>query len=263
MGVVLSLGILALTGLAYGKQKRSLQTRFLFWILFGLMAFGVARTGSRGALVALVVSLFLFPLSRGNLVGKLKIAVATLLGLAVLLVAAYQFEAFRRRWEKTFSTGDVAGREVIFAKAAEMVVDRPLIGWGPVQNRIELGLRLGGGQWDAQNLYLHLLTEVGFLGAIPFFVALGLCLSAAWRARKTSHGVLPLAMLAYFLTVTMKGTYINDKYLWLVLAFSLASCAIPQARSRVFARIHSKSIVGGGPLSAIAIRRDRFAGARH
>jgi O-antigen ligase len=261
MGVVLSLGMIALTGLAYGQQKRKLKTRVFFWSLFGLMAVGLVRTGSRGALVALIVSLLLFPLSRGNLVGKFKIAVATLLGLAVLLGAAYQFEAFRRRWEKTFATGDLTGREIIFAKAAEMVVDRPLIGWGPVQNRVELGFRLGAGEWDAQNLYLHLLTEVGIVGAIPFFVALGLCLRAAWQARKTTHGVLPLAMLAYYLTVTMKGTYINDKFLWVVFAYSLASSAFLPARSRVFARVHRG--VAGSPSPAMAIRRDRLADNQH
>jgi O-antigen ligase len=100
-----------------------------------------------------------------------------------------------------------------------------LIGWGPIHHYYELGSRLGllARGRDTHNLFLWILTEVGVMGAIPFFTGLWLCGYAAWQARYTVQGILPLAMIACLLIANMAGTWHNRKIFWIVLSYALAS----------------------------------------
>src|SRR5262249_50542735 len=70
----------------------------------------------------------------------------------------------------------------------------------------------------------------GLLGAVPFFAGLWLCWHAAWKARHSIQGVVPVALLLCFLTITAKGTWLTDKLFWVVLAYALASSS-PVSRS--------------------------------
>ena len=65
--------------------------------------------------------------------------------------------------------------------------------------------------------------HAGLLGAIPFFAGVCLCLWAAWRARQSTWGVLPLALIMTLLVANMSGNWIHWKLTWLILAFCLAS----------------------------------------
>jgi O-antigen ligase len=225
VGALLSLGLLALSGLAYGRKITNFRFRLLFWLCAGVLAVTIIRTGSRGAMLALVVGFLVFFLQGKSLGTKLKIGLVAILAIGFLGIAAYQIEAVRVRWERTLLEGEVAGRDKIFSRAWEMVKEKPIIGWGPVRHYAELGSRLrypGPGR-DPHNLYLWILTEVGILGAIPFFAGLWLCWHAAWQARYTIQGVLPLAMVSCLLMVNMSGSWHNRKLFWVVLAYALAS----------------------------------------
>ena len=107
-----------------------------------------------------------------------------------------------------------------------MISEKPLFGWRPVEFWYELGKT---GLWvirrirDAHNLYLHLLLEVGFVGAIPFVIGLWLCVRAAWRGRNGTFGLLPLALVLAVLAGNMSATDIARKHLWFVLAIAVAS----------------------------------------
>lgn len=239
VGVTLALGSLALVGLKQGFFKRDAKLQLLFWPCFGLMAIGLVRTGSRGALVALVMALLIFPFTKANLAVKIKMSLAILVGVVILVIASFQIDAVRLRWEKTFSEGDLSGRQEIYSYAFEMFKERPL-GWGPMRNRAELGSRLGLPERDTHNLYLYLLTEVGVLGTIPFLFGLWACLKAAWRARRSFQGALPLALLLLFLAVNLKGTYLNKKFFWFVLAYSLASATLVVSPVRHYAYLRPR-----------------------
>ena len=132
----------------------------------------------------------------------------------------------RNRFTATFEEGTLAGRERIYPALLVMIRERPALGWGPVENQYELERRLqdpGYIKRDAHNLVLELMTSTGVAGTIPFLIGLTLCVSSAWRARRTTRGVLPFAMLLAILTGTMSGTWIASKILWLVLAHGEAA----------------------------------------
>jgi O-antigen ligase len=127
------------------------------------------------------------------------------------------------RWEHTLFKGDLAKRDKIMPRAWDMFLEKPLLGWGPVSNLVELGSREGMPSRDTHNVYLWVLTETGLLGAIPFFAGLWLSLRAAWRARFGSEGTLPMAMLVCLLIINMGITWHNRKIFWLTMAYVLAS----------------------------------------
>jgi hypothetical protein len=232
LSAVLSLGLLALIGLAYSRKERDTKVRWLAWLSFGVLIIAIVATGSRGPVVALAVGFSIFLLKGRSLVSILKAGLIVLLGIGSLIWASYHVEPVRERWEKTFVEGNMAKREQIFPAAWEMFQEKPLTGWGPIRNNYELGARLGekrvrrldtDGQRDAHNLYLSILTETGLLGAVPFFIALWLCWRAAWRARDSIQGVLPMAMLACLLVINLTGTWHDRKLFWVVPAYALAS----------------------------------------
>ena len=145
----------------------------VFWLASGVLALAMVQTGSRGAVVAVVGSLSLFFLRGKSLATKLKFGLIALVGIVALAFASYRIDAVRKRWEKTFYDQDTAGRETIYAESIGMILESPLIGWGPINHNWELGPRVGRPSRDEHNLYLYLFAEVGLVGAIPFLPACG------------------------------------------------------------------------------------------
>lgn len=223
LATVLSLGLLALVGLGYGREKQDWKARIVFWMGCGILAVAMVQTGSRGTLLALVGALSLFFLKGKRFATKVKFGTVGVMGIVLLVAASYRIDAVRIRWENTFYDEDVAGRQKIYPAALAMVLERPLTGWGPVNHLWELGPRVGRPYRDEHNVYLWILAEAGFVGAVPFFTGLWLCWRSAWRARNGSQGILPLVMLLFLLGVSMKSTIYKDKYFWLVLSLALAS----------------------------------------
>ena len=151
-----------------------------------------------------------------------------ILGIAIAVVGVIYLvlndQSTMSRFERTYEQGETAGRNQIFAAAVEMISEKPLLGWGNMAGP-ELGSRTGKWSRDTHNLFLYLLTTVGLLGTIPFLIGLGLCMRAAWTARVCSLGLLPLAWLVTIMVISMSGTPIGDKLMWIALALSLASGA--------------------------------------
>jgi O-antigen ligase len=229
---VLSLGLLGLVGLAYGRQDISIKVRLLAWLSSGFLLIAIVRTGSRGSLLALVLALVALTVRRANIPERVRTIFIALVAIACLAWASYQIDAVRKRWEKTYYEGDVAGRQVLVPTAWQMFLEKPIVGWGPVSHTYELGARTGRLGGEPHNLYLWLVLETGLLGACPFFVGLWLCWRSVWRARGSVHGTLPLALLFFLLASNLKGTYLYFKLFWVVLAYSLACGSYAHASTR-------------------------------
>jgi len=242
---ILSLGLLALVGLTYGRARSLFQPIFLSWPLAALIGTALIQTGSRGGLLALGVGLATLVLRGGSWRAKLLNAVGVLLVAAFFALAAMQSEVMRQRFEETLEEGDLARREQIYPTAWAMFVERPLAGWGPVASTYELGTRLGHPEEETKNphnLLLFALVATGLVGALPLLVGIALAARAAWRSRRGSHGILPLAFVAAVLVANMSGLWLFNKLHWLVMAYALASAYY------VPSRIKRTTVDGGAPL---------------
>ena len=223
LGSVLSLGLLALLGLTYGRNSGDGRIGLLAWLCFGSLAAGIVLTGSRGALLSLIAGIMGLMARRGRSTLRIKIGFIALFAIACLVWASYENDTVRVRWERALNKGNLAGREKVLPEAWSMFTEKPLLGWGPVSHYVELGRRFERQSVDTHNLYLWVLTETGLLGGVPFFVGLWLCWRAAWRARHGAEGSLPIVLLACAFMVNMSVTWHNRKLFWLVLAYAVAS----------------------------------------
>jgi O-antigen ligase len=170
-----------------------------------------------------VVGIALLIIRNGTWEVKLKIASVAILAIGFLTVTALSDDVMRTRLERSLYQGETAGRDKIHANAWAMFFEKPVLGWGPVYNQIELGSRLGRSIRDPHSLYLSVLTEAGLVGAALFFGGLALLARAAWQARAQIEGALPMAMLSCLLIFNVAGSWQNRKLFWLTLAYVLAS----------------------------------------
>jgi O-antigen ligase len=230
--MLLSAALLITVGLTHGASRASLRVRIFAWALAGFFAFATVNTGSRGGLLALVAGLVTFAFSRArNPLERLRstlIVMVSMLALGYFVANSY---VMRKRIERTAEEGGaMAGRELLFPALWGMFREKPMTGWGPINNQYEVVQRATElikrpeqMSKDSHNLYLELLTSTGLVGAVPFFLAMVLCVRAAWRARDGQYGILPLAIMAVFLVANISLNQVVHKPFWMFMAFALAA----------------------------------------
>src|SRR5262249_39837555 len=130
---------------------------------------------------------------------------------------------FTERWSATLNEGSMAGREDIFATAAEMILEKPVLGWGFPRFFYQLGARLNVPARDPHNLFLALLGDCGIVGTIPFLLGLWFCGKSAWNARLGNLQLLPLALLFTVIGAGGSGNTSVWKTQWLLFALILAA----------------------------------------
>ena len=231
IAAVLALGLLILV--TFARDGRLRPFTLLAWPCGLLIIIAIVDTGSRGVPVALAAGVMALVLAESAKRTRVRNALVVLFVLGALGWLSFQDETVRDRWFRTFEQGSMAGREQRFPAAWQMFLERPLVGWGPVANIKELAVRIDMPGGDPHNLYLWVLTEVGVVGAIPYFVGLLSCLLAAWRGRHGPQGILPLALLLTVLVNNMSTSWQTRKPHWLVLGYALAAVPWPAIRRLV------------------------------
>jgi O-antigen ligase len=230
--MILAAGMVALIGLSYGQRHKTRLGFLLSGVLGTLLGCAVLETGSRGGLLALVGGVLVFALAAESLRTRLRNMAIGILAIALLVTGALQLPVMKNRWEDSVRTGNLAGREQLYPALWTMFLEKPVLGWGPVTNTYELAGRIGERERPhraAHNIVLELLTATGVAGTLPFMVGGWLCLYQAWRARRSRHGVLPLALLFSVFLSNMSGDWIASKLIWIVLALAYASGQWQQA----------------------------------
>jgi O-antigen ligase len=207
----------------------SLRPRLLTGPLAAVTVLAIIQTGSRGGLVALAFGLLIWAIGLGRTTAaQIRGLFIGVLALGVLAFGVLQSSMMRTRLAAAAEEGSLAGRERIYPAVVGMISERPILGWGPIENQYEIAARIGEekkDRRDAHNLVLDLMSSTGLLGTVPFFIGLGLCVASAWRARRGPSGMMPFAMLVTTLMGCVSGTWIASKILWVCLAIALATGA--------------------------------------
>ncbi|HYL56417.1 MAG TPA: O-antigen ligase family protein [Gemmatimonadales bacterium] len=238
--MILGAGFIALFALLYGNDRFLSRRRWLAWPGFGLIGLAVIDSASRGGIVALGLGLavFMFANARSPW-ARIRNAAITVFAIGGLVAFTYSNDLMRERFADALEHGAMAGRERIYPALIGMFEERPLFGWGPVNNKYELGIRLDERvrrRRDAHNLVLEVLTANGTVGALPFLLGIALSGLAAWQARRRAHGAFALALFACVMLANMSGNWIASKLLWLMLAYALASATYAYASAPAPAR---------------------------
>ena len=213
----------------------NLRLKILAWLVAGVIGLALIQTGSRGGLFCAAVGTLALLWHGRTMFARLRGVFVGFLALTALGIAAYRSPMLRVRFEAAFTQGSLAGRERIYPAVLSMIQERPLLGWGPIENQYEIAQRIGEeakDRRDAHNMLFELFSTVGIVGTIPFLVGLALCLREAWRARKGPLEMLPIALLVTVLIGCISGTWIASKMLWFAFAVAVgAGAAIPRRSS--------------------------------
>jgi O-antigen ligase len=236
LGAMTALTGVILIGLTLCGVIKRTSVKALLLALTLPVLIAIVATGSRGGIAVFLIgsAVYLLPCWRQ---AKRWVAAVTLAtcGIVAMIFLVIHSPTALTRWQRTLEEGHTSGRDRIFSSATDMILERPLFGWGPYEFQMELGRRQGiiFGQKDAHNLFTHLLMEVGLVGAGPFMIGLWLCARCAWRARQGSLGLLPFALLVTALASNLTGTDLALKQFWLVLAITVSAGAVASTRQRV------------------------------
>jgi O-antigen ligase len=225
--ILLAASLVILVGLMYGRRDTSRAIRLAALPIGVLIGAAIIETGSRGGLLALGGGLAALVFTAGgNLKARLRNGAVTLLAIGALTYSAFTATVMRNRLEATAETGTLAGREQLWPSLVDMFLEKPFLGWGPVNNQYEVATRttdMAREHRDAHNLWLELLTAEGLAGAVPFLIGLGICIVAAWRGRSSPYGIVPFALIALFLVANVSINLVAYKPFWWVLALAVAS----------------------------------------
>lgn len=121
---------------------------------------------------------------------------------------------------------DTAGRIEIWEGCFQMIAERPILGWNPLDNRLVLGAMGWGHMRDAHNAFLWVWTAHGLVGLIPFVAVFAACAVTARRHRKGIHGIAPLAVLTLVVAMNMGVGFDKIKEHWFLMAYAGSAGAI-------------------------------------
>ncbi len=223
--MILAAGIITIIGLFITRASWLPRFSVFTWGLAMLMGYATIQTGSRGGLICIMVGLSTYLFSGQTAKQRLRNAVFGLAGMAVLVLGALHSDMMRNRLDAA-EGGNLAGRERIYPAVLGMIRERPLLGWGPVENQYEIGRLIGERKKqkrDAHDLVFELWTTSGIIGTVPFLIGLALCMRAAWKSRHGALGYLPLAFMAAIGIGCIDGTWLASKILWVMLALAVAA----------------------------------------
>jgi len=225
--ILMAVGLVTLLGLTFGRPGTARRTRLAAVPIGLFIGYAIIETGSRGGLLALGGGLVaLIFTAGGNLKVRLRNGLVTLLALGLVTYSAFTATVMKNRLEATAETGTMAGREQLYPSLVDMALEKPLAGWGPINNQYEVASRttdMAKEHRDAHNLLLELFTSLGLVGAVPFLIGLGICVAGAWRGRTSPYGIVPLALIALFLVANISTNLVAYKPFWWVLALAFAS----------------------------------------
>lgn len=233
VGATYAIAAIALVGLGMLKDLKRSQ-RLLLLPLISIVGTGLAKTGSRTAILILAMGITVLLFQSRSFESRTKRFAGLLLVAAVLAGVMWQIPTVMKRFEKLDSSRvqEQEGRVRMIPVLWEIFLRSPIYGSGPDGYQSELTRRAMPYHFKAQrmisahNLALLLLVETGIIGFLLFSSGLKGVLAAAWRARLGSCGSLPLALI---LPLTIAAVVLSDPshhlVFWFAAAYALAGAA--------------------------------------
>lgn len=177
----------------------------------------LARTGSRGGALALMFGLFgVFVINiELKRVPAYFILVPLILGGVLYVILTT--EVMHERIDATINRQDFGTRDKLAESSFRLLKQHPIIGLGPDYVRA-LGMSMGTRRLAAHNTYLQLLLSFGFIGFIPFGIAIFLGIRRLWRLRSLEWPTIGLGVVFVLVAEGVSLHLAYDKSFWIILA---------------------------------------------
>jgi O-antigen ligase len=209
--------------LALSRALRAKTTgaRAAFGVASALIGIGIVLTGSRGGLIAALVSVIVVGLTSGQRRKALAIALTVVIAGGITMASAP--ETLRTRIFKSWSSG----RTDIW-RTGLAACDRYCwagSGWGTFPTVYQDTLHTDPGAkgldrpFVAHNIYISAAIEIGIVGLALMLFAVALVAWDLVRLPKDIRGP-PFGALAGLLVASMFLTTVTFKYFWLVMIYA-------------------------------------------
>lgn len=232
VGATYAVAIIILVGLGMFKDVK-VSRRLLSLLLIALVGIGLAKTGSRTAVLLVAMGILVLLFQAESFSSRARRYSTLMLIGAVLAGVAWQVPTVLKRFERINSSNlREEGRVRMVPVMWEMFLRSPIYGSGPDHYEFELTRRAmpylirEQKTISAHNLVLLLLVETGIIGFLVFSVGVGKALVGAWRGRVNYCGFLPLALLVPFvISGIVLSNPTHDHVFWFAIAYALAGAA--------------------------------------
>jgi O-antigen ligase len=196
-------------------------------VLVGLVAIGL--TGSRGGMVATMVSLLIVPLTVTKLSPAKRAVMFALLCVAGTLAVSYIPDTLVQRFASTSTEVEdlrFGGRFKMWVAGIRAATQKPIMGYGTSGFKTAIRPILGDATQVAHNSYISVLVEEGLVGLCLFagmLIAVFLSLLNLPPVERRFGLVLQATLCVTMLPLTWE----DNKAVWVVLAMLLG---LSQAR---------------------------------
>jgi O-antigen ligase len=225
----------------------------LRWLCRGYLPLGmfaIALTGSRGAMIALTVSLLVIPLTMSLSPGRLAAAIG-LLGLSGALVVAYIPERLLERFTTTGSSVEnltLGGRFTLWKAGAHAFAAKPMMGYGVGGFKRAITPELGSLALVAHNSFLSVLVEEGLVGLWLYMTMLLSVFFSVLRFPRLERR-FGLVLLATLGTAMLPLTWEDQKAVWFIMAalIGMSSLQVSGPSGAVRQPLGRRTIPAGRP----------------
>lgn len=218
IGLSSLISIVLIIYLVIENHQKLSKSRFLLLFIIPFLLQAIAKTGSKGALLTLVIGLTLYLITLNKPVRqKIPLFFLGILSLVYGYVYMLQNEVLADRWEEFVETGDTTGRAMRWEFALNTFIDYPFFGVG--ENGLAHLASFVFGSYDPHNVYLYVMATGGVFAIIPFFLFLLRIYKKINLYKKAWNSNLPFVLYFILLMFWFKaGGGLNSKFVWAYFA---------------------------------------------
>lgn len=233
IGIILAIGMPLAWYLVISKDYKPMAgtlLRYLNYAYIPATIFAIFLTASRGSLLATFPAL-LFILWTINRLGQVqRVLISILIVSSLFVLQDYVPQASLERISTTgqeLATTDLNGRTAIWQDGLELFVDHTIFGTGAGTFRavIESGKA-------PHNTALALLTDVGIVGFLLFYITFACCLVSLGRMQRLESRMW-LSFLLIWTLGSMVSNWEHKNLSWLLFSMIIASSHVPQVTGAV------------------------------
>lgn len=220
LGLRISISLFVIVTLLYSNIVRIGKSKYLLFLSLPLLFYLMIKTGSRVALISLVLGFFVF-IYFNKSIGSLK-KIKIILMSVVLFVAIWALflknSIVVERLINSVKDGDLSNRDLIWLANFDIIYNNSLWGVG----RTGYATRIEGyfeGIASPHNVIIEILSYTGMIGLVVFSVFFYRLLKKAFKDSNEGKGILPLVLLVPIFGMILSGQIFEPKIVWIILAF--------------------------------------------
>jgi len=184
--------------------------------------FIIGATGSRGALVALAVSIVIMVLFLHTTPFRKSIIVFLISLIAIFLfIYMQQFPDLIQRMNQLLAQGDLA-REGLYLNFLKASLIHPIFGSG-VNGYVDICHKIFGQVTSPHNWFLYVLLVGGIIGLSAFLLFHYRVYNLTRKIKTIDNNTMPLALFIIVLVhISKSGTELTDITIWFILSVIIA-----------------------------------------